>query len=108
MKPDKTRLAAAAVLALSLAAQGSAQAKAVAPGAAVPTPATVPMPKTDRMSMAEFKRLLATSEVVVIDVRSNEAYLGGHIPGALSMPEITDAAALKLKRMGKPIATYCS
>ncbi len=108
MKTDKTRLAAAALLALSLAVPGSAQAKKDKPGAAIPTAASAPMPKTDRMPMAEFKKLLAEGGVVVIDVRSNDAYLGGHIPGALSMPEITDATALKLKQMGKPIATYCS
>ena len=109
MKIDKTGLAAA-VLALSLAAPGSAQTNADKPGTAVPTSAAVPMPKTDRMPMAEFKKLLATNDVVVIDVRSNDAYLGGHIPGALSMPEetLTAATAEKLKRMGKPIATYCS
>ena len=110
MKMDKTRVAAAALLALSLAAPGCAQAKAGKPDQKSATAATVPMPKTDRMPMAEFKKLLATNEVVVIDVRSQDAYLGGHIPGALSIPEetISAATAENLKRMGKPVATYCS
>ena len=75
-----------------------------------PAQAKVPMPKTDRMAMAEFKKLLAAGDVVVIDVRSADSYAAGHIPGALSIPEetINSALAEKLKRMGKPIATYCS
>jgi len=108
MKVERMRVAAAVVLALSLAAQGNAQAKADKPVAETSNPAT--MPKTDRMPMAEFKKLLAANNVVVIDVRGNDAYLGGHIPGALSIPEETINAALaeKLKRMGKPVATYCT
>jgi len=69
-----------------------------------------PMPATDRISMADFKKLLATNEVVVLDVRSMEAYAAGHIPGSLSMPEesLDAKAAEKLKRLGKEVATYCS
>lgn len=95
--------AALALLTLAVAPHALAQAK---PG----TPATVAMPRTDRMSMADFKKLLAANDVVVIDVRSADSYAAGHIPGALSVPEetITSALAEKLKKMGKPIATYCS
>jgi len=95
--------AALALLTLAIAPHAFAQAKAG-------TPATVAMPKTDRMPMADFKKLLATNDVVVIDVRSADSYAAGHIPGALSIPEETITATLagKLKKMGKPIATYCS
>ena len=102
-----TRIPAAmALLTLAIAPHAFAQAKAEKPGAA----ATVAMPKSDRMPMADFRRLLATNDVVVIDVRSADSYAAGHIPGALSIPEETITAALaeKLKKMGKPIATYCS
>jgi predicted sulfurtransferase len=97
MKIQKTWMAGAALLAFLAAAPGAAQARAA-------------MPKTDRMAMAEFKKLLAANDVVVIDVRSASDYVSGHIPGALSMPEETLAPAIaeKLKRMGKPIALYCS
>lgn len=110
MIPKKMRVAGAALLAVSLAAHAGAQTKADKPGTTRANAATVPMPKTDRMPMAEFKKLLAGNDVVVIDVRSTDAYMGGHIPGALSMPEttLTAATAEKLKRMGKPIAAYCS
>ena len=106
MKPVKFCVAAAAVLAVTVAPHAFAQVKADKPA----TAASVAMPKTDRIAMADFKKLLATNDVVVIDVRSADAYAAGHIPGALSVPEETITAALaeKLKKMGKPIATYCS
>jgi 3-mercaptopyruvate sulfurtransferase SseA len=109
MKIEKMVVAAAALLALPLVTQCSAQAKADKPEARAAT-AAVPMPISDRMSMDEFKKLLAGNDVVVIDVRSTEAYITSHIPGALSMPEetLTPATAEKLKRMGKPVATYCA
>lgn len=102
--------ALAGALAVTLSGSAlAAQAKAGKP-ASSPSPVAVEMPKTDRMPMAYFKDLLRKGEVVVLDVRSHDSYLGGHIPGALSMPEdtINAAVAEKLKRMGKPIATYCS
>lgn len=104
MKPSKFR-ATAALLALAIDPNAFAQARAEKPG-----PAAVAMPRTDRIAMAEFKKLLAANNVVVIDVRSADAYAAGHIPGALSVPEetITPALAEKLKKMGKPIAAYCS
>ena len=104
MKPWKFR-ATAALVALAIAPSAFAQARPGKPG-----PASVAMPRTDRIAMADFKKLLATNGVVVIDVRSTDAYAAGHIPGALSVPEetITSVLAEKLKKMGKPIATYCS
>lgn len=110
-RTDKRRAALASLMALSLAGLGCAEAKATKPAEQPSTAATAtPMPKTDRISMADFKTLYESGNVVVVDVRSNDAYLGGHIPGALSIPEATinEAVAEKLKRMGKPIATYCS
>ncbi len=106
---EKMMVAAAALLALPLVTQCSAQAGADKKEASAAT-AAVTMPSSDRMPMDEFKRLLAGNDVVVIDVRSTEAYINSHIPGALSMPEetLTPAIAEKLKRMGKPVATYCS
>ncbi len=102
------RVGGAVLLALSVTAIAAVQAKK--DKAASAATVSVPMPKTDRMPMATFKELLAKGDVVVIDVRSTEAYTSGHIPGALSMPEdtLTPAVAEKLKRLGRLIATYCS
>ena len=104
MNRQRITLLAAGLLLVSLAAQ--AQPKKTEPAAA----ASAPMPQSDRIAMADFKKLLATGDVVVIDVRSSDSYAAGHIPGALSIPEDTINAAIaeKLKRMGKPIAAYCS
>jgi 3-mercaptopyruvate sulfurtransferase SseA len=106
MNQERFRGAAAALLALSLATGVSAQPKGEKPGAS----AAVPMPKTVRITLSEIKQLVTANNVVIIDVRSADAYAAGHIPGALSMPEesLTPATAEKLKRMGKPIATYCA
>jgi phage shock protein E len=106
MKKNSTVFASLGALALALGsfAVGCASGEAGAQGS------EVSMPKSDRMEMAVFKDLWKKGQVVVIDVRSADAYKGGHIPGALSMPEDTlnAAAAEKLKKLGKPIATYCS
>jgi phage shock protein E len=110
-RTDKKRAALASLMALSLAGLGCADAKADKAAEQTSTAATpAPMPKSDRVSMADFKKMYEAGNVVAVDVRSNDAYLGGHIPGALSIPEetINDAVAEKLKKMGKPIATYCS
>ena len=65
---------------------------------------------TKHNGASALKKLMAANNVVILDVRSAESYAAGHIPGALSLPEdtITQAVAGKLKKMGKPIATYCS
>jgi phage shock protein E len=101
-----TTIAAAALLAASLGALSLAQGG----GGKAGTTASASMPKTDRMTMAEFKKLAAANAVVIVDVRSLDAYVSGHIPGALSIPEetINASVAEKLKKMGKPVATYCS
>lgn len=108
-RTDKRRAVLAPLMALSLASFGCAEAKADKTAEQNST-AGAPIPKSDRIPMADFKKLYASGDVVVVDVRSHEAYLGGHIPGALSIPEgtINEAVAEKLKKMGKPIATYCS
>jgi phage shock protein E len=111
MEPKTERRAGlTALLTLSLAALGCADASANKGGVDDSKAAAAPTPASDRVSMAEFKKLYSANEVVVVDVRSQDAYLGGHIPGALSIPEetINGPVAEKLKKMGKPIATYCS
>lgn len=111
MQPNPGKRAGlTAALTICLAALGCAEARASKASGQDSKSAAAPMPKSDRISMAEFKKLYASNDVVVVDVRSHDAYQGGHVPGALSMPEETLNAAVaeKLKKMGKPIATYCS
>jgi len=62
-----------------------------------------------RMKMAEFQTLLATDGVLVVDVRDVQAYMLGHIPGAISIPLGTEDTRIdELQRVGKPIVTYCT
>ena len=108
---NRGRVALASLLTLSLGGLGCAEAKADKPASTPTTGNTsASMPKSDRISMADFKKLSAANNVVIVDVRAHDAYIGGHIPGALSIPEgtINEAVAEKLKKMGKPVATYCS
>ena len=62
-----------------------------------------------RITLAEFKKLLATDAVVVVDVRAAESYAEGHIPGALSVPlDDLKGHVARLKALNKPIVTYCA
>jgi rhodanese-related sulfurtransferase len=80
----------------------------------------VPEPAETAATMAEKLRFHTDSwdlpvdlkaghgDIVVIDVRSAEAYAAGHIPGAISLPhrDMTAAATAALDR-GKVYVVYC-
>jgi 3-mercaptopyruvate sulfurtransferase SseA len=94
-----------------LAAQEKAKdtpAPAVPPAAAAPAPAD-PNAAAARITLAELKRLLEKDKVLVVDVRSADAYKASHIPGSVSAPltEI-DKHVAELKSGKKPIVTYCT
>jgi rhodanese-related sulfurtransferase len=62
-----------------------------------------------RISLAEFKKQHDQDKVLVIDTRSADAYRGGHIPGALSVPlSAWDQHLPRLKATRKPIVAYCA
>lgn len=62
-----------------------------------------------RITIAEFKKLRAQADVVVVDVRGAAAFRAAHIPGARSIPlEQLSAHVDELKREAKPIVTYCA
>jgi rhodanese-related sulfurtransferase len=69
-----------------------------------------------RISQADFKKLVAAKNVVVVDTRVADVFAAGHIPGALLLPlegamtwpeeyEKTVAALVASK---KPVVTYCA
>jgi predicted methyltransferase len=62
-----------------------------------------------RISIDDFRKLSAAGAVTIVDVRGDDSFEAGHIPGAVSIPlaEIASAAE-RLRRLGKPIVTYCS
>jgi 3-mercaptopyruvate sulfurtransferase SseA len=62
-----------------------------------------------RITLDEFKKLLESDSIVVLDVRSLESYREGHIPGAISMPSDSVTSRVnELKGFKKPIVAYCS
>ena len=65
-------------------------------------PGAGPMAVTDALAMRD------RGEAVIVDVRSQEAYEAGHIPGALHVDgtEI-DARAAELRRLGRLPILYC-
>jgi rhodanese-related sulfurtransferase len=92
-----TRFAAVLVAVLALVAPLGAQDASLA--------------TAQRIPLAEFKKLQAENQVLVIDVRDPQAFATGHIPGARSIPlgsllEPAHVAALKATR--KQIVLYCA
>ena len=62
-----------------------------------------------RIAFDTFKQRRTAGSLVVVDVRSEEEYLAGHIPGAVWI-ELSDLSAHleQLRALRKPIVTYCS
>jgi predicted methyltransferase len=62
-----------------------------------------------RISVADFKQLQATGDVLILDVRDAESYRRGHLPGAVLMPvDTVESCAAGLRTEKRPIVTYCS
>jgi rhodanese-related sulfurtransferase len=64
-----------------------------------------------RVSIGDFRKMHAAGAVLVVDVRDELAYKGGHIPGAISVP-LPDVEAragdIRAKAKDRLIVTYCS
>jgi ubiquinone/menaquinone biosynthesis C-methylase UbiE len=62
-----------------------------------------------RMAFDAFKQRRAAGSLVVVDVRSEDEYVAGHIPGSVLIPLSDLHAHLEqLRALQKPIVTYCS
>ena len=73
----------------------------------VPSPSTYP-DGARRVTIAEMEALVKDDKAVVIDVRSQDAYDAGHIPGAKLIPAFDILNHLKELPKDKLIITYCS
>jgi precorrin-6B methylase 2 len=62
-----------------------------------------------RIAFDAFKKRRAEGSIVVIDVRSEEEFLEGHIPGA-TWVQLSDLSSQveRLRALRKPVVTYCS
>jgi rhodanese-related sulfurtransferase len=69
-----------------------------------------------RISQADFKKLVAARNVVVVDTRVADVFERGHIPGALLLPlegmmtwpEEYEKTVAKLIASKKPVVAYCA
>ena len=76
-----------------------------------------PEDEAPRITQAEFKKLIAAKNVIIVDTRNADAYRVSHIPGALLLPlegqltwsdEAQKNVVEPLKRAKKPVVTYCA
>lgn len=69
-----------------------------------------------RISMADFKKLLAAKNVVVVDTRNPDEFKAGHMAGALLLPlegrltwpEEYEPVVKKLIASSRPVVVYCA
>ena len=72
-------------------------------------PPTPPRDPEITISLEELRKLSAAGDVTIVDVRDSKTFAAGHIPGAISIPLGTvGRSAERLRRLGKPVVTYCS
>ena len=77
--------------------------------AQTPTNTATPYPDgARRVTIAEMEALVKENKAVVIDVRSQDVYDAGHIPGAKLIPSNEILNHLSELPKDKLIITYCS
>lgn len=62
----------------------------------------------ERVGIPEALSMVERGEAILLDVRQSEAYRGGHIKGAIPMPEAEIASRVTTLPKNKKIITYCS
>jgi len=75
------------------------------------TAAAKPATPVERTSLADFEVLQARGTVLVVDVRNDDSFRAGHIPGAMNVPidEVERRTTEIIARAGSmAIVTYCS
>lgn len=102
MKNYRTAVPAAAALVVVLLAAFAMRPR--------PAPASPPMPADGvaRTTPRQLAGMLARNEAIVLDVRDADAYIAGHIEGALHIPLTYIAGEVPYLRKGKPVVTYCT
>lgn len=63
----------------------------------------------ERIEFAAFQKLYAAKNVLVVDVRDEASFAGGHIPGAINIPLGTEDRRIEpLKTEKRLIVAYCA
>jgi 3-mercaptopyruvate sulfurtransferase SseA len=86
---------------------GSVRSASERPSVAVPQP-DADLAAVPRVPLSEAYGQIENREVVVIDVRAADAYVSGHIPGALHIPLARIEGEVAYLPRGKRILTYCT
>jgi 3-mercaptopyruvate sulfurtransferase SseA len=71
-------------------------------------PAASDLTSVPRMPLATAREEIERGTVLVIDVRDADAYVAGHIPGALQIPLMRIDGEIDYLPRDKPILTYCT
>lgn len=66
-----------------------------------------PLKRTPQVTTSQLQQLLAQSLVTVLDIRSNEEYLAGHIPGSQHIPLGSLAKRVQEIPREKPVVVQC-
>lgn len=72
------------------------------------TSAALTVDDIERIHLAELLELRDAGEVFIIDVRSPQYYVEGHIPGAVNIPAGKVREMIDMVPKGKKIVTYCT
>ncbi len=67
-------------------------------------------PSYQRISQEEAKKMMETQDVIVLDVREQNEFDAGHIPGAVLLPVGTitkDTAAAVIPDLDSVVLVYC-
>ena len=67
-----------------------------------------PFPDIPRVSIEDAKQAYDEKSAVIVDVRGDDAFSAGHIPGALSIPENDIAARIVKLDPDSWFITYCT
>lgn len=96
-------------LAVIWALQLGAQASPIASQPAVSSrPVNIPLPNIERVSLVESFAAFEQGQAVFLDVRFQENYDRGHIPGAVLIPETEIPERLGELDPNQWIITYCT
>ena len=96
-------------LAVIWALQLGAQASPLAAEPAVSSrPVNIPLPNIERVSLADSFAAFDQGQAVFVDVRFQENYDQGHIPGAVLIPETEMPDRLAELDPNQWIITYCT